>query len=381
MRKRLCVWAGTALLAVLAPVHLQAEPATSGSLQILGGLVQPSPSPYFLLHHLPGGAIAHHEVAFESHLPPGSIVVRTGERRVFSAPLFVDCTGHGWIGYYAGAEYRMGQEARDEYHEALAPIEPGARTQGNTLYQAFIVTRDEPVAFECPEWACQWRQDADFEPRGGHRRISEIRRPGNYDVPSHGKGRNPGDDVDGTVVRRWWVEYGGMLNTIEDAEKIRDELLRVNLGLWNYAKNHNPKTKAANARRELVWLNYVPGVRESRRLLGPHVMSQAAYDKQIVHEDTVAFTDWGPDVHHPEGFWVKGNDCIHVYQGRRTSIPYRSLYSRNVSNLLMAGRCHSATHIALARSALVDSEDLFRISTTIMQFFGAFEIHVLQADL
>lgn len=276
-----------------------------------------------------------------------AIDVRTGQRRVFSASLFIDCTGHGWIGYYAGAEYRMGQEARDEYAETLAPIKPGVRTQGNTLYQAFIVTRDQPVTFECPEWAYQWRKDSDFEPRGGHRRIKEIRRPENYDVPAHGKGRNPGDDIDGTVVRRWWVEYGGMLNMIEDAEKIRDELFRINLGLWNYAKNHNPKTKAANAHRELVWLNYVPGVRESRRLIGPHVMSQAAYDQRIIHEDTVAFTDWGPDVHHPEGFWVKGNDCIHVYGGRRTSIPYRSLYSKNISNLLMAGRCHSATHIAM----------------------------------
>ena len=62
----------------------------------------------------------------------------------------------------------------------------------------------------------------------------------------------------------------------------------------------------------------------------------------------MAFTDWGPDVHHPEGYWVRGNDCIHVYKGRRTSIPYRTLYSKNIENLFMAGRCHSATHIALA---------------------------------
>ncbi len=117
--------------------------------------------------------------------------------------------------------------------------------------------------------------------------------------------------------------------------------------MWNYAKNHNPKTVARNKNRELVWLNYVPGVRESRRLVGDYVMNQQDYDKRTVHADTVAFTDWGSDVHHPEGFWVKGNDCIHVYQGRRTSIPYRTLYSKNIKNLFMAGRCHSATHIAL----------------------------------
>ena len=44
---------------------------------------------------------------------------------------------------------------------------------------------------------------------------------------------------------------------------------------------------------------------------------------------------------------MRGNDCIHVYQGRRTGIPYRTLYSKNIANLFMAGRCDSATHIAL----------------------------------
>ncbi|MGB2824452.1 MAG: FAD-dependent oxidoreductase, partial [Phycisphaerae bacterium] len=273
--------------------------------------------------------------------------VHSGRRLAFSAPLFIDCTGHGWVGYYAGAECRMGQEARAEFDESLAPVKAGKRTMGNSLYKAVIETRREPVPFKCPDWAHQWASPGDFEPFGSHGRIRDIRRPENFDTPSRGKGRNPGNDVNGAILHAWWVEYGGMLNTVTDAEKIRDELLRISLGLWNYAKNHNPNTVGRNRNRQLVWLNYVPGVRESRRLVGDYIMSQQDFDKQTVHADTIAFTDWGPDVHHPEGFWVRGNDCIHVYQGRRTSIPYRTLYSRNIGNLFMAGRCHSATHIAL----------------------------------
>jgi len=279
--------------------------------------------------------------------------VHTGQRMEFAAPLFIDCTGHGWIGYYAGAEYRMGQEGREEFNESLAPVKPGTRTMGNSLYKAVFKDHghkpspDTAVPFECPSWAYQWTKDSDFEGLGTHRRIGAIIRPENFDLPSRGKGRNPGNDINGRTSHAWWVEYGGMLNTIQDAERIRDELFRISIGLWNYAKNHNPRTKTANAMREMVWLNYVPGVRESRRLVGDFIMTQQDYDRQIVHEDTIAFTDWGPDVHHPEGYWVKGNDCIHVYQGRRTSIPYRTLYSKNIENLFMAGRCHSATHIAL----------------------------------
>ena len=273
--------------------------------------------------------------------------VRTGQRMSFSAPRFIDCTGHGWLGYYAGAEYRMGQEAREEFGESLAPVEAGKRTMGNSLYVAEFRENDDPTPFDCPTWAYSWRSDGDFEPRGSHGRIKEVRRPENFDSPSHGKGRNPQDDVNGGLLEKWWIEFGGMHDTIADAELIRDELFRISIGLWNYAKNHNPGTKEANANRELIRLNYVPGVRESRRLVGDYLMAQRDYDDQTVHADTVAFTDWGIDVHHPEGFWVRGNDCIHVYGGRRTSIPYRTLYSGNIGNLFMAGRCHSATHIAL----------------------------------
>jgi hypothetical protein len=202
------------------------------------------------------------------------------------------------------------------------------------------------VPFECPDWAYSWKRSSDFEKLGSHIRRKDPVRPENFDVPSRGKGRNPGNDQDGGLTHTWWVEYGGIKNTIEDAEQIRDELFRINIGLWNYAKNHNPKTVEENRNRELIWLNYVPGVRESRRLVGDYILSQQDYDQQIVHDDTVAFTDWGPDCHHPEGFWGAGNDCIHSYQGRRTSIPYRTLYSKNIENLFMAGRCHSATHIA-----------------------------------
>ncbi|MHC4708139.1 MAG: FAD-dependent oxidoreductase, partial [Planctomycetota bacterium] len=273
--------------------------------------------------------------------------VHSGQRTRFCAPSFIDCTGHGWIGYYAGAEYRMGQEARSEFDESLAPVEAGSRTMGNNLYNSEFKTHDKPVPFTCPDWAHKWTRYEDFEPLDSHDRLYEVIRPPNFDAPSRGKGRNPGDDINGRVYRTWWVEYGGMLDIIKDAEKIRDELFRINIGLWNYAKNHNSKTREKNKNRELVWLTHVMGVRESRRLVGDYIMTQRDFDEQVVHSDTVAFTDWGIDVHHPEGFWVEGNDCIHVYMGKRTCIPYRTLYSRKIDNLFMAGRCHSATHIAM----------------------------------
>jgi len=280
--------------------------------------------------------------------------VKTGERLRFSAPLFIDCTGHGWLGYWAGAEYRQGQEARSEFGESLAPLKAGERTMGNDLYHAEFREREEPVPFECPEWAYHWTKPDDFEPRDSHPESDDLKRPENFDPPARGKGRQPRpDDIYGGTYHSWWVEYGGMKDTVCDAEEIRDELFRINIGLWDYAKNHNPMTKQKNRNREMVWLNYVAGVRESRRLIGDYIMTQRDYDEQIVQKDTVAFTDWGIDVHQPEGFWVKSVDVIHTYKNRRASIPYRCLYSKNIGNLFMAGRCISVSHIALGGTRIM----------------------------
>ena len=278
-----------------------------------------------------------------------AIDVTSGRRLRYRAPVFIDCTGHAWVGFYAGAEYRQGEEARDEFGESMAPERATDRTQGNTLYKAVFADRERTAVFQCPPWAYHWTKPEDFEPRGSHRRLGtlDIRRPENFDEEARGTGRAPApDDWSGGLDHGWRLEYGGVDDTIQDAERIRDELFRITLGLWNYAKYHDVRTIVANANRELVWLNYVPGVRESRRLIGLATMTQRDFDTPAIHADAVAFTDWGIDVHHPQGFWVRGNDCIHVYHGRRVTIPLTALVSRNITNLLMAGRNISATHVA-----------------------------------
>ncbi len=273
--------------------------------------------------------------------------VRSGQQMRFKAPLFIDTTGHGWIGYYAGAEYRMGTEARSEFNEAMAPLKANPHTMGNGIYKAVYEDTGKPVAFVAPDWAHQWEKPSDFD--GVLPRIKNPIRPIEFENATRGKGRRipstTGLKLAGAYT--WYVEIGGMSDTIQDAEEIRDELFRIHVGLWNYAKNHDPRTREFCGTRRLTWLNYVPGVRESRRLMGDYIMTQNDFDNRIEHADNVAFTDWGIDDHHPLGFWTKGIDVMHVYHGRRISIPYRSLYSKNIDNLFMAGRCMSVSHLAL----------------------------------
>jgi hypothetical protein len=307
---------------------------------------------------------------------------------LFPGRLFIDCTGEGWIGFWAGAEFRKGREARSEFGESLAPEKTDTCTMGNTLMVAAFEEKQD-ARFDCPEWAYQWKSREDFNASGLHFSLEKVQFPLNSPLEgalfrfTHSSGafakqygmRSAQVEADEAAYRpmpvtpphyqnfekgkgylprgkdggffEWWVELGGNQDTIYDAEKIRDELFRVNLGLWNYVKNHAPEHREANRNRRLVWINYVPGKRESRRLVGDYILTQWDYADQIVHEDNVAYGGWGVDVHHPNGFWKDGPMYYSEYRGNKVNIPFRCLYSKNVSNLLVAGRNISVSHVAL----------------------------------
>ena len=272
-----------------------------------------------------------------------AVDVHRGTRYRFDGKIFIDCTGDGWIGYYAGADYHQGSEGREEFNESIAG-KPSGQTMGNTMVIMNWATHNKPVPFLAPAWAYHWEKPSDFDNDPFSASHTRGERPANFDITEPGRGRNPHSPDGG--AHKWWVELGGMHGTIDKAEWIRDELIRINLGLWDYAKNHDPKFIEYNRNRELVWMNYVPGTRESRRLMGDYVMTLKDYTDKIVHPDSVAYCGWGNDIHHPGGFFAKGNEYMQGFHWK-TSIPYRSLYSRNVGNLMMAGRDISVSHFAL----------------------------------
>jgi hypothetical protein len=130
------------------------------------------------------------------------------------------------------------------------------------------------------------------------------------------------------------------LDTIADAEAIRDHLLRAIYGNFS-----NAKKNAANANLALHWVPHVSGKRESRRLLGDHILTQGDLVNGVYFEDAIATTDWGIDLHYE-------TSVSYLSTYRKTSIkkcyfPFRCLYSRNVPNLMMAGRCFSTTHVGI----------------------------------
>jgi len=264
------------------------------------------------------------DMADEAHIAAVRAVdTLTGRIATYRAEVFVDCTGDGWVGHFAGAEYRLGREARDEFGEDLAPESGDTLTMSGCLMGGLSVSyRAEdlgrPTPYEPPEWAAQLPPADEF-------------------------GRTPRNIVTG----EWWLEHRGTVDDLWHAEQARDELLRITFGYWNYIKNVWPdRQRAAN-----LALTYVPIVdakRESRRLVGDYILTQNDVLGGRVFEDRISYGGWPLDVHHPEGIFsgkegpFHSNPRVPIY-----TIPFRCLYSVNVENLLFAGRDVSVTHMAL----------------------------------
>lgn len=92
------------------------------------------------------------------------------------------------------------------------------------------------------------------------------------------------------------------------------------------------------------------GIRESRKLVGDFVLTQEDLVACTKFEDSIALGNYDIDIHNPEG---SGTSHYYFPQGQYYSIPYRALLPKEISNLLVAGRCISETHEAQASTRIL----------------------------
>ncbi|TBL77662.1 FAD-dependent oxidoreductase [Paenibacillus thalictri] len=238
------------------------------------------------------------------------------ERRIrFESPVFLDCSGDGLIGFLAGAKFQLGREAKHEYNEAWGQEVADDIQLGSTL---LFYTKDVgfPVKYVAPSFA---------------KDITQTPIPMQRVIQSGDSG-----------CFYWWIEFGGEMDIAHDNESIRDELQSVIYGIWDYIKNSG-NYQADNL--TLEWVGNLPGKREYRRFIGDYVYNQNDIEGQVEFEDRVTFGGWSIDLHDPKGMYGEVGSK-HLQPKGIYHIPFRSLYSVNVPNLLFAGRNFSATHVA-----------------------------------
>ena len=246
-------------------------------------------------------------------------VEATEQTRIrISGNLFSDCTGDAYLAVMAGATTMMGREAKSEFGETLAPEKADDFTMGVSI-----------------EWYCEdWNTPCKF--------------PDSIDW-----GLKLDEDTVEPVHRaNWYWEVGMRDDQIADAEKIRDYGMYVAYSTFSYCKNRLAKKEDWEC-THLTWVSHVSGKRESRRIVGDLILREQDLTRPIPYEDGTCTTTWRIDQHYP----MEKNSAD--YPGEEWmsygklmpidpyAIPYRCLYSRDVSNLFMAGRDISVTHVAL----------------------------------
>ena len=275
-----------------------------------------------------GGVAVYHDLhLFKLDVQDGRIrsvtarSLKDGQDYRFTAPLFVDCTGDGTVGYLAGAEYMMGREGKDFANEPSAPAEPDDKKMGaSMIWYAF--PREESGTFPKPEeipWAIQVDKDYHID----------------------------------TYKWAWWWETGLQADNALNAEQVRDNYFRAVYGNWAYLKNYEPKY----AGYRLDYLQHIAMKRESRRLVGDVILNENDVAQKRPFPDASFTTTWTMDVHNARkdnyaryGEWAWTTQSSNHRKEAivdHYDVPYRCLYSKDISNLFIGGRAMSVTHMAL----------------------------------
>ncbi len=291
---------------------------------------------YHIVRHTPGLTLLLNCSCLDAAMEGARIKSVTGWQlstqtwHVVHARIFADCSGDAILAPLVGAEHRSGREGADEYGESIAPPTPDGRSMGMT-HILYARQHEREMPFRAFDWARTF-PDCDALPWG---------------AAGHGH----------LACSPWWCELGGEGHTIHDSEHLRDELFAVQLGIWDHIKNGNCVHREAARAWAIERLQFVPGRRESRRYVAPHMLSQGDIESGGRFADVIGHGGWTLDDHHPAGidsFAKYGQPpTIHHPSPSPYGIPYRSLYSSNIENLMFAGRVAGCTHVAMSSTRVM----------------------------
>lgn len=231
-----------------------------------------------------------------------AVVANTREGlRTFEGAVFIDCTGDARVAQEAGVPLRTG---RDE----------DGLTQPMTL-MFMMQNTGKPVKPYLPDDCYRYESISDLPQ--GRLLFWET-------------------DGDGMLLVNMTRVRGNGAN-IKDINYAEKEALRQAISVANYLQRNG---------FENYILSHVPGqvgVRETNQIVGLYTLTEDDLTQGRRFDDVVAQTNYEIDIHNPTGGATTDERHISGYD-----IPYRCMIPVGVEGLIVAGRCISATHVAMS---------------------------------
>jgi ribulose 1,5-bisphosphate synthetase/thiazole synthase len=265
----------------------------------------------------------------------GLVVYNKSGYMELRAPVVIDTTGDGDVAVLAGAEFQQGRESDG----LTQPMTMMFRMAGVDLAAVRAHMAAHPDNFYRRTMLGELEQQPHLSVNGFYREFAAAQAAGEV------------------TINRDMVLF---FQTVR-ADEVTVNMTRVQ-GLS--ATNAWELTKAEVELRRQVWQlvaffrKYIPGfqnaylaatgtqagVRESRRIMGDHVLTADEISEGTHFADIISRYAYPIDIHSPDG---KGTKTVRLKTGSY-EIPYRVLLPRGIEGLLVAGRCLSCTHEALA---------------------------------
>lgn len=263
-------------------------------------------------------------------------------KSVIEAKIYIDATGDGDIAVWGGANYEQGRRA-DGLTQPVSALFKMSYVDVDELIRYTQNHRDEFIWISypiLPSGLPSYFADSMVCLSGFNERIAKGQQSGELKL---GRERitlfsdfRKGDVLfNATRLNR----IDGTNN--EDLIRAEIDLKEQVISMAQFARKHLPGFADASLSAAASRV----GVRETRRITGDYVLQE----KDVLHgrkfEDGIAKGCFPVDIHSPgdkTNVWVELEDAY--------DIPYRCLLPVGLDNVLLAGRCMSATHEAMASS-------------------------------
>ncbi|HEY9084324.1 MAG TPA: FAD-dependent oxidoreductase [Candidatus Tyrphobacter sp.] len=269
----------------------------------------------------------------------GAVFDTVGGKRVHRARVVIDATADAYVAASAGVPTQKGDE-----RGRVQPASLMFRMSHVDLSKTSAYLRTHPDQMRTSLKAHERTASSVTAVAGLHDLWARAQKEGAVDVPR---------DVVSFFISPYPDEVTINMTRVIDIDPLDpDDLTRAEvearrqvMQVANFFRTRVPGFE--NARIAATGTQI--GVRESRRILGRYTLTRDDVLQARSFEDAVARSAYPIDIHNPSG---TGTHTQRLAPGTSYEIPYRCLVPVNREGLLVAGRCISTTHEALASTRL-----------------------------
>ncbi len=275
----------------------------------------------------------------EGDVVRGASFATVGGIREFAGRVVIDATADAFVAAAAGVPTQQGDE-----RGRVQPASLMFRLSHVDLSKLASYLRTHPDQMRTSLKAHERTAPALTAVAGLHDLWEEARRDGIVDVPRELVSFFISPYPDEVTVNMTRVTD---IDPLDPGDLTRAEIesrLQV-MQLWEFFRRRVPGFE--NAR--LAATGAQVGIRESRRIVGRYTLTAQDVLEARRFDDAIARSAYPIDIHNPSG---SGTTTRRLPAGQSYEIPYRCLVPINREQLLVAGRCISTTHEALATTRL-----------------------------